>query len=131
MPKSNKKKRKEHKGNRTSSDQVSGIRDEHAIARSSDEAIVSKKNRKVKPSWPNTARACWIIVGAGIVVFWSGLTSPFLGDDFDQIVDNIPVHSLANIRLFFEGGTFYNGHGLAPLSGAYYRPLMTAVFSLL
>jgi hypothetical protein len=72
-----------------------------------------------------------IIAVVGFAVFSTGLTNPFMGDDNGQIVDNPVVHSLSNIRLFFEGGTFYNGQGIAPLTGAYYRPLMTTAFSLL
>ncbi len=74
--------------------------------------------------------AC-IIAVVGLTVFFTGLHNPFMGDDDRQIVSNIPVHSIANIRLFFEGSTFYNSQGLTPLSGSYYRPLMTTVFSLL
>ena len=67
----------------------------------------------------------------GFAVFSGGLNNPFQGDDIPQIINNIPVHSISNIKLFFEGGTFYNGQGIAPLSGVYYRPLMTTVFSLI
>lgn len=52
-----------------------------------------------------------------------------MGDDISQIVENLPVHSLGNIQLFFQGGTFYTGGGLSPLAGTYYRPLMTVIFS--
>ncbi len=76
-------------------------------------------------------QASVIIIVVGFAVFWTGLNNPFQGDDIAQIVNNVPVHSIGNIRLFFEGGTFYAGNGLAPLSGNYYRPLMTTTFSLL
>lgn len=66
-----------------------------------------------------------------MATFWTGLNSPFQGDDILQIVKNVPVHSVKNIRIFFEGGTFYNGRGLAPLSGDYFRPLMSTSFSLI
>jgi hypothetical protein len=72
-----------------------------------------------------------IIAITGFSVFFTGLTSPFRDDDFTQIVNNVPVHSISHIRLFFEGGTFYIGKGLAPLNGVYYRPLMTTIDSLL
>jgi hypothetical protein len=72
-----------------------------------------------------------IIVFIGFAVFFTGLNNPFQGDDTLQIVSNIPVHSITNIKIFFEGGTFYNGKGLAPLAGQYYRPLTTTVFSLI
>jgi 4-amino-4-deoxy-L-arabinose transferase-like glycosyltransferase len=72
-----------------------------------------------------------IIVILGFAIFSTGLTSPFHGDDIFQIVTALPVHSITNIRLFFEGGTIYTGHGLAPLSGTYFRPLMTTIYSLI
>jgi len=72
-----------------------------------------------------------IIAVLGIVVFSSGLKSPFMGDDMQQIVNSVPVHSLTNIREFFDGGTFYNNYGTNQLSGIYYRPLMTTAYSLL
>jgi len=83
------------------------------------------KINKLK-SW----QAALIIVLIGIAVFFTGLTNPFQGDDTSQIVNNVSVHSITNIRQFFTGGTFYVGPGL-PLSGGNYRPLMTTVFSLL
>src|SRR6266567_2012741 len=72
-----------------------------------------------------------ILIVLGYVVFWTGLTSPFLGDDIPQIVDNLPVHSIAHVLVLFEGGTFYVGHGLSPLSGAFYRPLITTTYALI
>lgn len=71
-----------------------------------------------------------IIAAVGSVVFTTGLTNPFIGDDSSQIVESAPAHSISHIKLFFEGGTFYNGGGLAPLSGVYYRPLMTTAYAL-
>src|SRR5437899_1611365 len=76
-------------------------------------------------------QAAIIIAVVGLAVFFTGLKNPFMGDDLPQIVNNPVVHSITNIRLFFEGSTFYTGQGLAPLSGSYYRPLMTTIFSLL
>jgi hypothetical protein len=72
-----------------------------------------------------------IIAILGLAVFFTGLANPFQGDDIPQIVNNVPVHSIANFRLFFKGGTFYNGGGLVPLGGAYFRPLITVVFSII
>ena len=71
--------------------------------------------------------AC-IIAVIGVSVFFTGLTNPFQGDDTYQIVNNPPVHSLSHIVQFFESSTFYNGDHL---SGNYYRPLMTVVFSII
>lgn len=77
-------------------------------------------------------QAALIIVVVGFAVHFTGLTSPFKDDDQTQIVNNTPVHSITNIRYFFEGGTFDFGQGLSShLSGVYYRPLMTTIFSLL
>ena len=88
--------------------------------------MLAKKINKI------TNRQVAIIFAAlGLVVFFTGLSSPFQGDDFTQIVNNIPVHSISHIRLFFEGGTQYAGNGLTPLSGIYYRPLLSTVYSLL
>lgn len=81
------------------------------------------KIQKIK-SW----QAAVIITVLGLATFYSGLRTPFQGDDKAQIVNNVPVHSIANIVTFFEGGTFYYGSQY-PLSGDYYRPLMTTVFS--
>jgi hypothetical protein len=75
-------------------------------------------------------QAAIIIALASFAIFWTALANPFQGDDYPQIVNNIPVHSLSNIKVFFEGGTFYNGGGSAPLTGVYFRPLMTTTFSL-
>jgi len=71
-------------------------------------------------------QAGFIITLIGFAVFFSGLANPFQGDDNYQIVNNLPVHSLKNLFLFFRSSTFYNGQKLI---GVYYRPLMTTVFS--
>jgi hypothetical protein len=76
-------------------------------------------------------QAAFIIAVLGLAVFWTGLTNPFQGDDLGQIVNSIPAHSINNVKLFFEGSTFYNGQGLAPLSGTYYRPLMVTFYALI
>lgn len=72
-----------------------------------------------------------VIAIVGFVVFSAGLTNPFQGDDQTQIVNNPVVHSISHVKLLFEGGTSYNGSGIAPLAGTYYRPLMDTVFSIL
>lgn len=74
-------------------------------------------------------QAVTIILLVGFITFFRGLKNQFIGDDFPQIVNNLPVHSISNLRQFFEGGTFYAaGVGL---NGMYYRPLMTTTFSVL
>ncbi len=77
----------------------------------------------------DTIKAALLIAAIGVAVYFSGLSGQFLGDDTTQIINNVPVHSIANIATFFSGGTSYNGQ--IKLSGVYYRPLMTTTFSLL
>jgi hypothetical protein len=101
-------------------DQVEPIQEVQASS-----SIVAKINKIT--SW----QASIIITVLGFVTYFTGLNSPFQGDDTVQITTNVPVHSIGNIRLFFEGGTFYNGGGLTSLTGSYYRPLETIVYSLL
>jgi hypothetical protein len=79
----------------------------------------------------NNWQVALIILVVGFAVFWTGLNNPFQGDDIQQIVNNIPVHSIRNFKLLFEGGTFYDGNGLSRLSSVYYRPLMMISFATL
>lgn len=72
-----------------------------------------------------------VLVALGIAAYATGLHGEFLGDDTNQIVKNVPVHSITNAAQFFLGSTFYNGGADAPLTGGYYRPLMTLFFSAL
>lgn len=67
----------------------------------------------------------------GVITHFTGLISPFQGDDTYQITNNPVIHSISHLVLLFEGGTFYFGGGIGPLSGSFYRPLMSASFSLL
>lgn len=85
-----------------------------------------EKINKIK-SW----QASLIIALSGFIAFFDGLKNQFIGDDNGQIVNNPVIHSIANIHLFFEGGTFYIGKGIAPLYGNSFRPLMTTVFSFI
>lgn len=73
-----------------------------------------------------------ILLVAGAIVFFTGLATPFMGDDQLQIVNNPDVHSLAHIGRLFDGSTFYTGQeGNAKLTGTYYRPLMMVVYAVL
>lgn len=76
-------------------------------------------------------QALLIIAVIGLVTFSSGFHNPFRGDDDLQIVQNIPVHSISNIGTFFTGSTFYSFDANDPLTGQFYRPLMTTAFSLI
>jgi tetratricopeptide (TPR) repeat protein len=87
---------------------------------------ISSKINKIR-NW----QASIVIAVLGLASYFTGLRSPFWDDDYRQIVNNVPVHSISNFLLFFKGGTFYNGQGLAPLGGYYYRPLMTTIFSVI
>jgi hypothetical protein len=79
-----------------------------------------------------TPMAAVSLAVTGVAVFWTGLSNPFEADDTLQIVNNTPVHSIANIAQFFTGGTFYFSYqGPPKLSGDYYRPLMSTFYSVL
>jgi protein O-mannosyl-transferase len=71
----------------------------------------------------------WILISTGFILYSYSLFNGFVGDDFDQLVNNNFIHSIANIPYFFLGGTFNNG--FVSLSGIYYKPVMTIVFSIL
>src|SRR5260221_7740403 len=70
-----------------------------------------------------------IIIGLGIFVYFNSLANNFISDDFPQIINNLYIHSLANISAFFTGSTFYNGG--SNINGAYYKPLLTTYFSFI
>jgi tetratricopeptide (TPR) repeat protein len=96
------------------------------------QAAATPQSRSRHNIWEiTTLKASLIIVIVGFAVFFTGLQSPFMGDDRSQIIENPVVHSIGNIRLFFEGGSMYTGQGLAPLRGNYFRPLMTTAYSLI
>ena len=69
-----------------------------------------------------------LVVVVGLLVFFTGLSNPFQNDDTFQIVNNPPVHSITNIPQFFQAGTYWDGQ---KLTGDYYRPMMTTVFSVI
>jgi hypothetical protein len=71
--------------------------------------------------------AC-IISTTGLCFFSAGLGNPFANDDAFQIVNNPPVHSIVNLLQFFQSSTYWNGQ---VLTGSYYRPMMTTVFSII
>jgi hypothetical protein len=88
------------------------------------EKILAKINKLT--NW----QALLIIALIGFAVFSVGLNNQFEGDDYSQILENSAVHSITNISKFFVSGT-YAGNSAGTLSGTYYRPLMTTVFSLI
>jgi hypothetical protein len=91
-----------------------------------DLAVMEDKIKNIK-NW----QAAILICVLGIAVYATGLHSPFWDDDLTQIVNSLPVHSIAHIKILFEGGTFDSGQSLgSPLDGVYYRPLVLVVYSL-
>ncbi len=75
-----------------------------------------------------TFKAVFLIIILGFIVFGNSLFNGFIGDDFDQIVNNPLTRSLANIALFFKGSTFYAG---GELGGIYYKPLLSTLYTFL
>ncbi|MFA5933207.1 MAG: tetratricopeptide repeat protein [Microgenomates group bacterium] len=72
----------------------------------------------------------FLIIIIGLVVFANALFNGFVWDDEEQILNNVLVHSFSNFFSFFSGSTFNTG-GSGTLGGLYYKPLMTAAFSLI
>lgn len=78
--------------------------------------------------FPLTAfKAIHIIVIVGLIVFGNMLFNGFVGDDFEQIIENPSIHSVFNIPAFFSQGTFYDETGQA---NNFFRPVLSIVFSL-
>lgn len=75
-----------------------------------------------------TEKAILIIISIlGIIVFFNTFFNNFIGDDFNQIVDNPIVHSIGNFPRFFLGSTFNTG---GQLGGVYYRPFQSAYYAV-
>jgi hypothetical protein len=122
-----KRKQKSHKSRKSAAEprMQSSSPAEPAAAMDPDQYVV-------RP-WLTTIKAIIIICIIGLAVFSTGLRNPFENDDLPQIVNNPVIHSLSNIKLFFEGSTFYgySPQALTPLSGAYYRPLMITAYAVI
>jgi protein O-mannosyl-transferase len=71
-----------------------------------------------------------IIIIIGLSVLFNGLFNGFVGDDPPLTTENPTVQSLKNLPIFFTSSTFYSGAG-QKLSGYFYRPLQTTVFSII
>ena len=78
--------------------------------------------------WLTDKKAVMLIVITGSIVYFNGLFAVFAWDDYDQLLNNIPVHSITNFFSFFAGGNVYTG--TSKLFGIYYKPMMSTVFSL-
>jgi protein O-mannosyl-transferase len=66
----------------------------------------------------------------GFNLYYPSLQYGFLLDDIKQIVHNTTVHSLINFPRFFTESTFFSG-GSEKLSGAFYRPMMMLMYSII
>lgn len=72
----------------------------------------------------------YFLIIIGFIVFFNSLSNGFVWDDEEQVLNNILVHSFNNFFQFFGGSTFNTG-GTGSFAGLYYKPLMTAFFSLI
>ncbi len=70
-----------------------------------------------------------IIFLVTFIAYGNSIFNGFVADDFGQIVDNVRIHSLANIPSFLNGATFYN-EGAVNLSGIYFRPTLVLYFAV-
>ncbi|MBI4009493.1 tetratricopeptide repeat protein [Candidatus Roizmanbacteria bacterium] len=70
-----------------------------------------------------------LLVFIGFTLYLNSLTNGFVGDDFQQIVNNSKITSVKNIPTFFLGSTYQSGGNR--LKGLYYRPIMLSVFSFI
>ncbi|MDO8657628.1 MAG: tetratricopeptide repeat protein [Candidatus Levybacteria bacterium] len=71
-----------------------------------------------------------LIFIVGFIVYFNALFNGFAFDDFPQVVDNPYVHSLEYVYKIFSGPTFNYGAS-SELSGAYYKPIMSAMFAVI
>ena len=75
-------------------------------------------------------KALFLFLLLGAIVYGNGIFNKFLGDDNGLIVNNPVLHSVANIRTFFAGGSFYGGV-TDKLVGIYYKPITNTFLSLI
>ena len=68
-------------------------------------------------------------VFVGFMVYFRVLFNNFVWDDMDQVLNNPLIQHLSTIPYFFTASTFSTVGAVLSLAGAYYRPLMTVVFS--
>lgn len=92
---------------------------------SGQNTILAKLN-KLSPLW-----VLALFLAIAVITFYIGLTSPFIGDDFPQLVESTQAHSVTNIPKFFSESTFSDGDNTNKLTGTGYRPLMMVAYSML
>lgn len=66
-----------------------------------------------------------VIIFAGCFSYFSSLLNPFIWDDIALIVENIHIRDIGYIPRLFLEGSYYQG-----IIGNFYRPVLTASFSL-
>jgi|WetSurMetagenome_2_1015567.scaffolds.fasta_scaffold02157_4 protein O-mannosyl-transferase len=76
----------------------------------------------------NSPKAVIFIVIIGLTIYLNSLFNGFVGDDFDQLVNNPEIHSLSNIPGLFTQGALYDESGQG---NNYYRAMTNTVFSLI
>ena len=130
-----KKKSRRRKGNNTKAVSSAVVKKKSSPKTKQNPIVQGAQELASQPnSWWDltTLKVSLALMIIGLAVFFTGVATPFMQDDQSQIVNNPTVHSMSNIGVFFEGSTFYDGEGVhSPLSGIYYRPLMTVVYSII
>lgn len=72
-----------------------------------------------------------LLVFVGLAVYFASLVNGFiLGDDTDQVAENVQIRSLANIPSFFTGSTYFREESSRAF-GLYYKPVMMIVFTFI
>ena len=79
-------------------------------------------------TWGEKHKFQLLLVGIGFFVYFNSLFGAFIWDDIAQIQNNSLIKSLANLLTLFLGGTYAPQNGLTG-TGAYYRPVMSFIFS--
>src|SRR5438105_2448904 len=75
--------------------------------------------------------AILLLIFIGLLTYGGTVKNNFiLGDDEDQIVNQVQVHSLKNIPKIFFGSTYYSKERDESY-GLFYRPIMLSTYSLL
>lgn len=71
-----------------------------------------------------------LLVLVGLTVYFNSLLNGFiLGDDTDQVVENVQIRTLTNIPSFFTGSTYFRQESNQAF-GLYYKPIMMIVYTI-
>ncbi|HCS78919.1 TPA: hypothetical protein DIV55_04220 [Patescibacteria group bacterium] len=75
--------------------------------------------------------AILLLILIGLVVHVNSIFNDFvLGDDTDQIVENLQIRNLVNIPAFFSGSTYFRQESNRAF-GLYYKPVMMITYTLI